>query len=139
MWLISKQFKFEAAHRLPHHDGKCFRLHGHSWVGYAYIQGDKLQPEGAKQGMVMDFSDVKKPLKKLVDDALDHHFLNDTTQLLNPTSEAIAQWIYEKLQPDLPGLVAIRIDETCTSSCLYSPRHSGGDALSIIGNAIAMG
>jgi 6-pyruvoyl tetrahydropterin synthase len=29
-WAISKTFKFEAAHSLVHHDGKCSREHGHS-------------------------------------------------------------------------------------------------------------
>lgn len=139
MWIISKKFTFEASHRLPHHDGKCFRLHGHSWVGYVYVKGESLQTEGVKQGMVIDFGDIKKPLKYLLDNFLDHYHLNDTTKLLNPTSEAIAQWIYEQLSPQLPGLTAIRIDETCTSSCIYSPGLGGGDALSLIGNAVAMG
>jgi 6-pyruvoyltetrahydropterin/6-carboxytetrahydropterin synthase len=47
--------------------------------------------------------------------------------LESPTSEAIAAWIYEKLEEaGLPGLTAVRIDETCTSICLYSKNRRSG-------------
>ena len=70
--------------------------------------------------MIMDYADIKKYLKPLIDDYLDHYHLNETTGLINPTSEAIAKWIYERLEHKIPGLVAVRIDETCTSQCIYS-------------------
>lgn len=121
-WTLAKEFKFEAAHYLPHHDGACRRLHGHSWVGWVYCQGDRLETDGAKQGMVIDYSDIKRYLKPLVDNYLDHHYLNETTGLPNPTSEALAQWIFDKLQEvGLPGLVAVEIQETCTSRCIFTP------------------
>ncbi|MFW6295871.1 MAG: 6-carboxytetrahydropterin synthase QueD [Halothece sp.] len=119
-WLIYKEFRFEAAHRLPHHDGKCRRLHGHSWVGRVYVTGNQLISDGAKQGMVMDYGDIKQYLKPLVDDFLDHHYLNETTGLENPTSEEIARWVFEKLEKmGLPGLHSVEIRETCTSGCRY--------------------
>ncbi|MFP4007180.1 MAG: 6-carboxytetrahydropterin synthase QueD [Spirulinaceae cyanobacterium] len=119
-WSIYKEFRFEAAHRLPHHDGKCRRLHGHSFVGRVYVRGDRLIESGAKQGMIVDYSDLKKYLKPLLNDYLDHHYLNDTTGLENPTSEELARWIYHKLESaGLPGLYAVEIRETCTSGCLY--------------------
>lgn len=139
MWTISKKFRFEASHQLPHHDGKCRRLHGHSWVGYVYLSGRHLQTEGPKQGMVMDFSEVKQHLKPLVESYLDHYHLNDTLNLLNPTSESVARWIYDKLKPSLPALVAVRIDETCTSSCIYAPGLDPSYGLGIASNAVAMG
>lgn len=61
-WLIYKEFRFEAAHRLPHHSGKCHRLHGHSWIGRVYVKSNNLIQEGDKQGMVIDFEDIKKYL-----------------------------------------------------------------------------
>jgi 6-pyruvoyltetrahydropterin/6-carboxytetrahydropterin synthase len=119
-WIIGKAFRFEAAHALPHHDGKCARLHGHSWRGVVYVSGSNLN-DGAKSGMVMDYSDIKQFLQPLLDEYLDHHFLNKTTGLESPTSEAIARWIFDQLeQRRLPGLVAVKIDETCTSTCLYA-------------------
>jgi 6-pyruvoyltetrahydropterin/6-carboxytetrahydropterin synthase len=120
VWIISKQFTFEAAHRLPHHDGKCQRLHGHSWVGIAYLQSDRLRETGSNQGMVQDFGDVKTILTPLVNEYLDHHYLNETTGLENPTCEELARWIYDKLKPQLPMLSGIEVKETCTSSCLYT-------------------
>lgn len=116
---LKKQFKFEAAHMLPHHDGKCRRLHGHSWVGYVVLEADGLQTGGPEVGMVMDFGDVKAALEPLVNGCLDHHYLNDTTGLDNPTSEEIARWVYQELKPKLPLLVAVVIQETCTSECTY--------------------
>ena len=69
----------------------------------------------------MDFADIKYFLQPLLDDYLDHHFLNKTTGLESPTSEELARWIFERLeQAGLPGLLAVKIDETCTSTCLYS-------------------
>jgi 6-pyruvoyltetrahydropterin/6-carboxytetrahydropterin synthase len=123
-WLIYKEFRFEAAHRLPHHDGKCQRLHGHSWIGRVYIRGDQLISTGPKQGMLMDFSQLKQYMQPLLDNYLDHHYLNETTGLENPTCEAMAQWIFEQLEKaGLPGLIAIEIQETCTSGTRYSKKN----------------
>ncbi|WP_017303815.1 6-carboxytetrahydropterin synthase QueD [Spirulina subsalsa] len=120
-WIIYKEFRFEAAHRLPYHDGKCRRLHGHSWVGRVYVKGDRLIREGAKQGMIQDFGDLKAYLKPLLEEFLDHHYLNETTGLESPTSEAIAQWVYERLEAaGLQGLHAVEIHETCTSAARFS-------------------
>jgi 6-pyruvoyltetrahydropterin/6-carboxytetrahydropterin synthase len=120
-WIIYKEFSFEAAHRLPHHDGKCSRLHGHSWIARVYIKGNAMIEEGAKTGMIIDYGDIKNYVKPLLDNYLDHYYLNETTGLDNPTSEALAKWIYEKLEEgNLPGLYAVEIKETCTSGCYYS-------------------
>lgn len=119
-WLIYKEFRFEAAHKLPHHDGKCCRLHGHSWIGLVYVKGDRLIDSGAKQGMVIDYGDIKKYIKPLLDHHLDHYYLNESLEMENPTSEMVAKWIYEKLETaGLPGLDAVEIRETCTSGCTY--------------------
>ncbi|MEA5510112.1 6-carboxytetrahydropterin synthase QueD [Crocosphaera sp. UHCC 0190] len=120
-WTIYKEFRFEAAHQLPYHDGKCRRLHGHSWVGRVYVSSDRLIAEGSKQGMVMDFGDIKRYLEPLIENFLDHYYLNETTGLESPTSEAIAQWIFEKLETaGLSGLQGVEIQETCTSGARYS-------------------
>ena len=119
-WSIYKEFRFEAAHMLPHHDGKCRRLHGHSWIGRVYVKGNQLIEDGTKQGMIIDYGDIKQYLKPLLDHYLDHYYLNETTGLENPTSEAIAKWIFDHLElAGLPGLYAVEIRETCTSGCIY--------------------
>lgn len=113
---IYKQFAFEAAHRLPHVPAghKCARLHGHSFRVKIHIT-DELDP---KLGWVMDFADIKTAFQPLYEQ-LDHHYLNDIPGLENPTSEHLARWIWERLQPGLPKLSAVEIQETCTSGCIY--------------------
>ncbi len=60
--------KFSASHFIPGHE-KCGRLHGHSYTLHLVLYG-----ETADDGMVMDFVDLKKALKKIVDE-LDHRVL----------------------------------------------------------------
>jgi 6-pyruvoyltetrahydropterin/6-carboxytetrahydropterin synthase len=119
MFTLTKEFRFEASHRLPKHDGKCARLHGHSWRMRVVLFAKDVQQTGAKAGMVQDFGEVSKVVQPLIERYLDHWHLNDTTQLDNPTSEELARWIFLQLKPLLPLLVAVEVDETCTSSCRY--------------------
>ncbi len=119
MYRLEKKFRFEASHVLPQHDGKCARLHGHSWVGTLILEDYELIGVGPKVGMLMDFGDVSRAVQPLLDNVLDHHHLNGTTSLANPTSECLAEWIYRHLKSALPHLVAVRIEETCTSAAEY--------------------
>lgn len=120
---IRKEFRFEAAHQLPFHDGKCARLHGHSWKLTVELEGEVLVLDGPKRGMLADFGEVKSAVQPFVDAYLDHHHLNVSTPLESPTSEAIAAWVFEALETEvLPQhlrrlLKAVEIDETCTSKC----------------------
>ncbi len=72
----------------------------------------------SKLGWVMDYADISKafhPIRKI----LDHNYLNEIPGLENPTSENIAIWIWKKLKPKLPRLVAVEVAETCTARCIY--------------------
>ena len=82
---------------------------------------DSLIIGGPKNGMVIDYGDLSKVVKPFVEARLDHWYLNESTGLLNPTSEELARWIFEQLQPSLPDLAAVRVEETCTSSCTFRP------------------
>lgn len=124
MFLIRKKFRFEASHLLPHHDGKCARLHGHSWNGELVCVGAWVIPDGPKQGMVIDFSDIKAALGPMLENQLDHWHLNDTLGIESPTSEAVAMTMYHTLKTSLPSLCAVVIEETCTSRCEYWPERS---------------
>lgn len=121
MWKIEKSFRFEAAHRLPQHDGRCARLHGHSWKATLVCEGEKLEVNGPKCGMLVDFGTLSQAAEKLNAEFLDHYYLNDTTGLSSPTSETLARWIYDKLRPEIPLLSAVIVEETCTSRCEYRP------------------
>lgn len=117
---LEKLFRFEAAHQLPNHDGKCARLHGHSWVGRVVVSGLNLATSGPKAGMLIDYGDLSAAIKPIVEEYLDHHHLNESLNLANPTSEEIARWIYRKLKPVLGGILySVQIDETCSSRAEY--------------------
>lgn len=113
---IYKRFTVEAAHRLPNvpPGHKCARLHGHSFGIELRVRG-ALDPE---LGWVQDFADIKAIFKPIYEQ-LDHHYLNDIPGLENPTSERLAVWIWDRLKPQLPGLSAVVVQETCTSGCEY--------------------
>lgn len=125
MYYLTKEFKFEAAHQLQDHDGKCARLHGHSWIAKVTVCGRDVQHTGPKREMLMDYGDLKALVQPIVDEYLDHWFLNDTLQSTAPTSEYIARWLYHRVESRIhdSNLVvhAVRIEETCTSSCVYQP------------------
>ena len=70
---ITKQFKFEMAHALHGYDGLCKNIHGHSYRLWVTIRGDIMIRKGhIKDGMVMDFSVLKKIVKPSLIDKYDH-------------------------------------------------------------------
>lgn len=71
--------------------------------------------------MLIDYGDIAGVVRPYLESALDHHYLNESTGLENPTSEELARWVYNHLSPVLPSLVAVIIEETCTARCEYSP------------------
>ena len=113
---LVKDFRFEAAHRLPRvpEGHKCARLHGHSFRVEVEVVGE-VDPE---MGWVVDYADIKRAFSPL-HDALDHRYLNEIEGLENPTSEVLAAWIWARLAPQLPGLARLVLHETCTSRCVY--------------------
>ena len=113
---LARRFRFEAAHHLPHvpADHKCRRVHGHSFRVTVRIAGE-VDP---RSGWLMDYADLAaafEPIRL----RLDHYDLNTIEGLENPTSEHVARWIWDRLRPGLPSLVAVTVHETCTSSCTY--------------------
>ena len=91
---LTKQFKFEAAHSLPNHDGKCKNLHGHSYVLEVTVTGP-ITTGGPKDGMVMDFADISAVVDLEIIAQWDHQFLNDilpfTTSAENLANECFAR------------------------------------------------
>ncbi|MDB5036916.1 MAG: 6-carboxy-5,6,7,8-tetrahydropterin synthase [Bacteriovoracaceae bacterium] len=120
-WRLEKEFRFEASHQLPNHQGKCSRLHGHSWTGRLVCEANRLQESGSSSGMVVDFDLMTKIIQPLLEKYLDHWHLNESLKMESPTSEMISRWIFEKVKPDLPELTAVIVDETCKSRCEYRP------------------
>lgn len=113
---LCREYRFEAAHRLPRlPDGhKCKRLHGHSFRFEVALAGE-VDPA---TGFLVDFGDVDLVVRPVVD-RLDHFYLNEVEGLDNPTSEVLAGWLWQRLQPALPQLASITVAETCDSRCVY--------------------
>jgi 6-pyruvoyltetrahydropterin/6-carboxytetrahydropterin synthase len=128
---VAKTFRFEAAHRLPWHQGGCRNLHGHSYVMTVELAGE---PDG--RGMVIDFKEIKAVLKPLVD-ALDHGTIvaEDDAALMSAlddldskrfvlpydtTSENLCRFVADHLRTQAQDLLAshritkirVRIQET---------------------------
>ncbi|GAB1233327.1 6-carboxytetrahydropterin synthase QueD [Ferrigenium sp. UT4] len=113
---ITRRLEFDAGHRIPNHASQCKHLHGHRYAIEITLSGDVVRTAGVSdEGMVMDFTDVKRIAKEKVVDAWDHAFLvyrNDTVVLdfLNtlpqhktvvlevvPTAENLARVAFERL------------------------------------------
>lgn len=136
--LVTKEFSFEMAHALEGHDGACSRIHGHSYRLWVTVcgepSGDVASP---KQGMVVDFGDLKRIVSREIIDRFDHAFVVRRTvansalvaALLahyegvrvvdwQPTSENLVGHFVELLRPHLPAGVAlrsVRLSETASS------------------------
>ena len=76
---VAKQFTFHAAHRLPHHDGQCQRLHGHSYVLEVAVTGAvRAAPGESDEGMVLDFTILKDIYKMEIEPFVEHQNLMET-------------------------------------------------------------
>ena len=123
MFEIHVSAEFEAAHRVAGYNGKCDRLHGHSWIVEASVTGKKLD----NLGMLVDFKVVKGRLRDLLE-TLDHQYLNELPAFAdghNPTAEHIAKYVYEEMSKaeffdDNVKLKYIQVWESPKSSAIYS-------------------
>lgn len=73
---ITKIFTFETAHVLYNYDGKCKNMHGHSYKLFVSVKGKPIDDLGdPKNGMVVDFGDIKSIVKSEIVDIWDHAVL----------------------------------------------------------------
>lgn len=115
MITVTKKFEFEACHHLPHYYGACNNLHGHSYKLEVTVGGD-LKKEGSKQGMIVDFKDLKQIVKEVAIDKYDHSDLNKFFD--NPTAEIMVEQMAVDIMSKLPKgvyLVSCKLWETSTS------------------------
>jgi 6-pyruvoyltetrahydropterin/6-carboxytetrahydropterin synthase len=74
--LITRRLEFDAGHRIPNHASQCRHLHGHRYAIEITLSGEIIRTEGAaEEGMVMDFSDVKRIANEVLVSEWDHAFL----------------------------------------------------------------
>lgn len=88
MYSIKTSASFDSAHFLKDYNGKCANIHGHHWVVEVVLSGERLACEGEKNGMLVDFSDIKRELRELAK-SLDHAFIYETGSLRETTVNAL--------------------------------------------------
>lgn len=111
--ILSCEFHYDSAHRLPHvpPGHKCGRLHGHTYHLTVTVSGPV-----AEDGFVVDFADVKNAVKPVLNH-LDHYYLNDIPGLENPTVEVQLPWLWERIR--LPNLYELQLREGMSNNCIY--------------------
>jgi 6-pyruvoyltetrahydropterin/6-carboxytetrahydropterin synthase len=130
MFYITRSFKFEAAHRLMYHKGKCRNIHGHNYV----VDFKLKQKETNQDGMVKDFSDIRASIEPMLYCKFDHHLIlnkNDTTMINllenytkilkfdgEPTAENMAKYFF-RAKRGIPNLISVTVWENSECSATY--------------------
>ena len=115
---ITRRLEFDSGHRIPNHSSLCRHLHGHRYALEVTLSGDVVATRGdAREGMVMDFAEVKEIARRTVVDVWDHAFLawREDRAVLEflatlpdhrtvvftapPTAEHLAQAAFDLLEP----------------------------------------
>jgi 6-pyruvoyltetrahydropterin/6-carboxytetrahydropterin synthase len=122
MFEICVEYTFAAGHALRGYKGKCENVHGHNYRVQMMVAGEQLD----SSGLLMDFVDLRKGIKGLVE-RLDHRFLNDITPFdrVNPSAENMAKYFCDELEPQVRErglrIQAVTVWETDTTSATYRP------------------
>jgi 6-pyruvoyltetrahydropterin/6-carboxytetrahydropterin synthase len=113
MYRLTRRLKFDAAHVIPGHSGKCARLHGHTYYVDVELLGDTLDD----LGILVDFGTVKEVVEPLLPD---HQYLNEVLPAGVPTTaEGLSKYFYEQFRAKLPQLVAVTVHEGPNSWCRF--------------------
>lgn len=111
---ITKSFRFEAAHSLPHLSSthQCHRCHGHSYELIVGVSGPVVG------GCVQDYAEISEAVLPFVN-LLDHQNLNEKLSCAT-TAENLALFFWNSIEEYLPMLSRIEIRETPTSNVILT-------------------
>ncbi len=134
MYFISREFSFSYGHRLLDYQGKCARLHGHNGRVRITLGAERLN----KDGMVLDFSDIKVKIEGWLNREMDHRMIlkkgdplaplliqaGEPVVLLeeNPTAEFFARFIFESIRTMGLPVVSVEFWETKNCQAVYSEK-----------------
>ena len=123
MFEVTIEETFAAGHALRNYKGKCENIHGHNYRCQVTVEGEQLD----SVGLLVDFVELKRVVHAVLD-RMDHQWLNEFPpfDVLNPSAENMARFIYEEVAAGLKGregvrVGAVRLWETDTASALYRP------------------
>lgn len=137
MYILKTEAAFDSAHFLFGYEGKCSNIHGHRWKIEAEIFSEELETEGQMRGMIVDFGDLKRDLKKIADD-LDHRLIYEKGSLkaatenalidegfaltavdFRPTAENFAKYIFDLMSAKGYSVKRVTVYETPNNCAVY--------------------
>lgn len=121
MFTITVTTTFRASHRVTLPDGSTEPLHSHNWSVSAEVSSAQLD----ESGMVMDFCQLKQLLDETTAQLTDEQMEKiGYFRKKGQSTEIIAKYIFEKLQPKLPDkftLEQIQFTEQPGCTVKYRP------------------
>ncbi len=137
MYILKVEHSFDSAHFLAGYEGKCGNIHGHRWKVEIEVQSDRLIDDGQLEGMVTDFSDIKKDVQEMAN-FYDHAFiiqegtmrketlnclLEDSFKIIivkfRPTAENFAAHFFNYIKEKGYEVKRATVYETPTNSAVY--------------------
>lgn len=137
MYILRTSAAFDSAHFLSGYNGKCANIHGHRWIIEVEAGSSQLQENGEKRGMVIDFSDLKRAVKKLAD-RFDHTLIYEKGSLkkttiaalqeenfslteveFRPTAENFAAYFFNELKKDGMPMISCTVYETPDNCAVF--------------------
>lgn len=97
MYILKTEHSFDSAHFLAGYEGKCGNIHGHRWKVEIEVQSEELVEGGQLDGMVIDFGDLKKDVKTMVD-YYDHALILQQGTMREETLSCIQQDGFKTIQ-----------------------------------------
>lgn len=110
-WKLRVRDTFQAAHFLKEYEGKCEKIHGHTFRVEAVVEVEELD----RAGIGLDFTRIKAALVQVLPD---HTLLNDVYPF-NPSAENLARQFYGELKKSLP-IREVTVWESEDASATYS-------------------
>ena len=116
MFAVTVQTSFTARHQLTLPAGEKEALHEHNWVVRSAVAAENLD----ETGLVIDFHWLEAKIKE-VTSPLDGARLEELACFkdINASAENVAKYIYDRVEPLLPGRVKLQYVEVCeAANCL---------------------
>ena len=125
-WKLHTEFTFDAAHFIDGYDGKCGRMHGHTYRVHITAKSHKLNPSKYLDtpDMVCDFKELKWAAADGKKGGLDHTVLNESIPVPT-TAERIAEYIHKETKNKIPAdiILTVTVWETENSWVEYTDEN----------------
>jgi len=110
-WILTVKDRFQAAHFLKEYEGKCEKIHGHTFHVEVRVSVESLD----KIGIGIDFKFIKKALSEIMPD---HTLLNEVYDF-NPSAENLSRHFFNELKKKFP-VTSVTVWESEDASATYS-------------------